>query len=365
MSIRVLHVIDHLGYGGAPVAVKNIAERMPRDRVESIVCTLRTNPNAMPIDAQLINLGYHKYNPFVVTAIAKLCRQLKIDIVHAHLQKSVISCLLAGFLCDAKIIIHEHGPIFRGGTGCIYRLAIRTLKSRAALAIANSQAAKDALNQTAGFDRDSIHVVGNFIDFARFERTLYDRNKARDALGISEDQVAVGFVGRLDPCKGADLLLNAAAILRRKSDRYRFIIVGEGSHRPELEQLALRLDLQEEVVFAGLRKNPAEVIVAFDMAVVPSRREAFGIAAVEFMRMGVPVVASAVGGLLEIVLNEKTGLLLDELSPDAIAEAVERLAQDEVLRQELTREAEVFSRKFDGREQIVQLLKIYDTLKVC
>jgi len=365
MRIRVLHVIDHLGYGGAPVAVKNIAERMPRDRIENIVCALRTNPNAMPIDAQLINLGCHKYDPFVIRAIATLCKEHKIDIVHAHLQKSVISCLLAGFLCDAKIIIHEHGPIFRAGTGCIYRLAIRTLKSRAALAIANSQAARDALNQAAGFDRDSICVVGNFIDFARFDRTLYDRNKARDTLGISEDQVAVGFVGRLDPCKGADLLLHAAAILRRKSDRYHFVIVGEGSQRRELEQLALRLDLQKNVIFAGLRKNPADVIVAFDMAVVPSRREAFGIAVVEFMRMSVPVVASAVGGLIEIVQHEKTGLLLDTLSPDVIAQAVERLAQDEGLRRELTREAEVFSRKFDGREQIEQLLKIYETLKVC
>ena len=364
MRIRVLHVIDHLGYGGAPVAVKNIAERMPGDRIESIVCALRTNPNAMPIDAQLINLGYHKYNPLVVIAVAKLCRQRKIDIIHAHLQKSVISCLLAGFFCNAKIVIHEHGPIFRGGTGCIYRLALKALRSRAALAIANSQAAKDALSQAAGFGKDSIRVVSNFIDFARFDRTLYDRDKARDALGITENQVAVGFVGRLDFCKGADLLLHAGAILCKKSDRYRFVIVGEGSQKRELEQLVFRLGLDKKVIFAGLCKTPAEVMVAFDVAAVPSRREAFGIAAVEFMRMSVPVVASAVGGLLEIVQHEKTGLLLDTLSPDAIAQAVERLAQNEALRHELTREAEAFSRKFDGREQIEQLLKIYEKLKV-
>jgi glycosyltransferase involved in cell wall biosynthesis len=362
MRIRVLHVIDHLGYGGAPVAVKNIAERMPGDRIESIVCSLRTNTNAMPIDAQLINLGYHKYNPFVFAAIARLCRERKIDIVHAHLQKSVIVCLLAKSFCDAKIVIHEHGPIFRRGTGCIYRLALKALRSRAALAIANSQAAKDALSRTTGFEKDSICVVSNFIDFGRFDRTLYDRDKARDRLGIAEGQVAVGFVGRLDPCKGADLLIHAAAILCKTSDRYRFIIVGEGSQRRKLEQLVLRLGLLEKVVFAGLSKNPAEVVVAFDVAAVPSRREAFGIAAVEFMRMNIPVVASAVGGLLEIVQHEKTGLLLDELDPDRIAEAIERLARDEALRQKLTREAEVFSRKFDGREQIGQLLEIYEKL---
>ncbi len=362
MRIRVLHVIDHLGYGGAPVAVKNIAERMPGDRVESIVCSLRTNPNAMPIDAQVINLGYHKYNPFVVAAIAKLCKEHTIDIIHAHLQKSVITCLLAKSFCDAKIIIHEHGPIFHGGTGCIYRLALRTLRSRAALSIANSQAAKAALSQAAGFDKESIRVVSNFIDFARFDRTLYSRNKARESLGIAEEHVAVGFVGRLDPCKGADLLIHAAAILCKKSDQYRFVIVGEGSQRRELERLVLRSGLDKKVIFAGLCKNPAEIMVAFDVAAVPSRREAFGIAAIEFMRMNIPVVTSSVGGLLEIIQNEKTGLLLDELSPERIAQSVERLAQDEALRQKLTREAEIFSRKFDGREQIGQLLEVYEKL---
>ncbi|MHC4511888.1 MAG: glycosyltransferase family 4 protein [Planctomycetota bacterium] len=352
MTIRVLHVIDHLGYGGAPVAVKNIAERMAGERIESTVCALRTNPDAMPIEVPLVNLGYHKYNPFAFMAIAKLCRENKIDIVHAHLQKSIISCLLAKSLCDAKIIIHEHGPIFRRGTGCIYRLLLKVLKSRAAIVIANSQATKVALCRAADFDEESVPVVSNFIDFARFDRTLYGRDKARDTLGVAEGRLVVGLVGRLDRCKGADLLIQAAAILCGKSDAYRFVIVGEGSQRR----------LQGKVVFSGLCKNPAEVMVAFDVAVVPSRREAFGIAAVECMRMKVPVVASAVGGLVEVVRHEKTGILLDPLSSETIAEAVERLARDDSLCQKLRSEAEAFSRKFDGRQQLGQIAQIYEKL---
>jgi glycosyltransferase involved in cell wall biosynthesis len=362
MTIRVLHVIDHLGYGGAPVAVKNIAERMAGERIESIICALRTNPNAMPIDVQLVNLGYHKYNPLTATAIAKLCRRNKIDLIHAHLQKSIISCLLAKSQCDAKVIIHEHGPILRRGTGCIYRFLFRTLKSRVAIAIANSQATKAALCRVAGFDEDSVPVVSNFIDFARFDRTLYDRDKARDSLGIAENQRVVGFVGRLDPCKGADLLVHAAAVLCGKSDVYRFVIVGEGSQRRELEQLVLRLGLQGKVIFAGLSRNPAEVMVAFDLAVVPSRREAFGIAAIEFMWMNIPVVASAVDGLVEVIQQGRTGILLDALSPENIADAVEKLAQDDSLRQKLISEAKVFCRKFDGREQLEQIVQIYEQL---
>lgn len=362
MSIRVLHVIDHLGYGGAPVAVKNIAEKINGSRIETIVCSLRTNPRAMPIETKLINLGYHKYNPFVVMAIAKLCKEHKIDIIHAHLQKSVISCLLASFFCDAKIIVHEHGPIFRGGTGLLYRLLLKALRSRAAVAMANSQATKAALIRTAGFAEGSVQVVSNFIDFARFDRNLYDRNRARDKLGVAPDHVVVGFVGRLDPCKSVDLLIHATALLRSESKQFRLIIMGEGAQRSQLERLVAQLGLQDKVTFTGLCRNPAEVMIAFDVAVLPSRREAFGIAAVEFMRMKVPVVASAVGGLAEVVKHEKTGILLGELSPKAIAEAVGKIVQDKALRESLINEAEIFSRKFDGREQLGQITEIYEKL---
>ena len=362
MRIRVLHVIDHLGYGGAPLVVKNIAEKTDAGLVETVVCSLRTNPQPIPIKTKLINLGHGKYNPFSFLAIARLCNEHKIDIIHAHLQKSIVSCLLAGFFCDAKIIVHEHGPIFRGGTGFVYRLLLRVLASRAAIATANSLATTTALSQTAGFDEDSILVVGNFIDFARFDRTAYDRNTVRNKLGIAEDDIVVGFVGRLDHCKGADLLVNAAAILCKQDKRYRFVIVGEGAQRRRLEEMAFRLKLNEKIAFTGLCKNPAEVMIAFDIAVVPSRREAFGVAAIEFMQMRTPVIASAVGGLVEVVRHEDTGILLNELSPEEIADAVNRLARDSALRESLAGKAEAFSRMFGGKEQLQQIEDIYKQL---
>ena len=362
MKIRVLHVIDHLGYGGAPVVVKNIVEKLNSEHIETLVCALRTNPKAMPIKTTLISLTYHKYNPFAFLAIAKLCKEYKIDIIHAHLQKSIISCLLAGFLYDAKIIIHEHGPIFRRGTGFIYRFLLKLLAQKASISIANSQATKAALKRTAGLAEQSIHIVSNFVDFARFDHTLYDRDKVRDTLGIAENKIVVGFVGRLDRCKGTDLLINAAAILCKKDQRYLFVIVGQGAQRKLLEKLVLRLGLKEKVIFTGLCKKPAEVISVFDIAVVPSRREAFGITAIEFMRMKIPVIASPAGGLFEVVQHNKTGVLLDKLSAENIAEAVNTLVQDNSLRESLVENAEVFSRKFDGAEQLKQITSIYEKL---
>lgn len=362
MKIRVLHIIDHLGYGGAPVVVRNIAEKVDSGRIENIVCAIRTNPEAMPIKTRLINLGFNKYNPFIFLAIAKLYKELKIDIIHAHLQKSIMSSLLLAFFCPCKIIIHEHGPIFRGGTGFIYRLFLRILGTKAAIAIGNSQATKTALSRITGLNEESIHVVSNFVDFSQFDPTRYDRQKARNRLGIPENQTVIGFVGRLDYCKGVDLLINAAAILCEGAKQYSFVIIGDGKERKELEKLTQRLGLEGKVIFTGLCKNPAELMIAFDVAIVPSRREAFGIAAVELMRMRIPVIASPVGGLAELIEHEKTGILLDALNAECIADSIKALVRNSSLLRKIADNAEIFSRKFDGKEQIEQITRIYEKL---
>ncbi|MHC4185141.1 MAG: glycosyltransferase [Planctomycetota bacterium] len=216
MKIRVLHVIDHLACGGAQFVVKNILEKMSNERIENSVCTLRTDSHTIPIKDRSINLAYGKYNFCTIPAIAKLCKEYEIDIIHAHLQKAIISSLIASYFCDSRVIIHEHGAIFRGGAGFIYRLLLKALGGRAAMAVANSEAVKEALIKTGKFKEKAIRVVNNFIEFERFNDELYDREKARDRLGIGETTTVVGFVGRLDYCKGADLLLDAAAQLLKE-----------------------------------------------------------------------------------------------------------------------------------------------------
>ena len=362
MKVRILHIIDHLGYGGAQIVLRNIVQRTDKARFDTLVCVLRTNATSIPISEEVLCLNYGRYNPLSIPAIAALCKKRRIDIIHCHLQKSILSGLLAGFLCNCKVIIHEHGSIFSGGSGHLYRLSLRILSRKANVAIANSKATATALNRITGFPLDSIPVIGNFIDFDRFDYTRYDRKKVRCDIKLTPNDIVVGFVGRLDHCKGADLLLHAASILCSKNCRYRFVFVGDGIEKAKLQQLIGKLELQAKITFTGLRENPAEAISTFDVAVVPSRREAFGIAAVEFMRMRVPVIAAAIGGLPELIENGKTGILMENAKPETIAKAIDDLMKDETLRKTLTDNAEIFSRIFDGREQIRQISDLYDKL---
>jgi glycosyltransferase involved in cell wall biosynthesis len=359
MKIRVLHAIDHLGYGGAPFVVKGIVERMPADRVESLVCALRPNPRPLPIRAEVITLGCGKYSPVAVAALARLCRERGVDIVHAHLQKAVLSSLLAAPRGVGRLILHEHGPIFRGGTGCIYRGLLGLLGRRADAIIANSEAVKAALTRTLRGGQVPITVIPNFIDTTQFDPDRYDRDHIREALGVSPDEFVIGFVGRLDRAKGADLLVEAAPLLPGPGAARRVLVVGAGPERKDLERRIRRLGLGRTVVLAGLHENPAMLMRAFDVGVVPSRREAFGIAALEMMRMKLPVIVSPVGGLPELVRDGRTGIVLAELSAAALAEAIQRLEQDVALRETLSRNACAHAASFDGPEQVAQLMDIY------
>jgi glycosyltransferase involved in cell wall biosynthesis len=362
MKIRVLHVIDHLGYGGAPFVVKNLVERMPADRIESCVCALRPNPKSIPIDAEVINLQCGKYSPAAVRSIAEICRSHRIDIIHAHLQKAILSSLLARSRCESRLIVHEHGAIFRAGTGCLYRYFLRLLGPRADAVIANSEATKTALQRTLRRPHIPISVIYNFIDLDRFDPERYDRAEARRSLGLGPDVFVVGFVGRLDRAKGADLLVEAAALLRDENASYRFLVVGDGPERRPLERRIRRMDLEPMVMLAGLYENAAAVMRAFDVGVVPSRREAFGIAALELMRMRVPVIVSPVGGLPELVHPGETGIVLSQLAPEAIAQAILELAADHDLRDTLAHNAFAYSGSFDARRPVQQLVELYEQL---
>jgi len=154
--------------------------------------------------------------------------------------------------------------------------------------------------------------------------------------------------------------VDAAARLPRDERSWCVTLMGDGPERRRIEGRVRRRGLQGTVALAGLQEDPAAVMRAFDAAVVPSRREAFGIAALEWMRMRVPVIVSPVGGLPELVRDGETGIMLARPDAEGIARAVQRLAQDEGLRQTLSRAAFERAGLFDGARAVQQIVEVYE-----
>ncbi|MFC1782087.1 glycosyltransferase family 4 protein [Planctomycetota bacterium] len=358
--MRILHITGNMRLGGAQMVVKYLVENADPDRVETFVYPLRPRPVDITIDGEVIEIPYRNYDPRKFWAILRLCRDFQIDIIHAHLHKPIIAALLAGFFRDVRVVVHEHGPIFRRGVQYgLYRWLLRLLKGRADAVIAVSQATADRLVQKARIDRDRITVIYNAVDIDAFAPTRAARDQVRKQWGISDDDIVLGFVGRLDYVKGTDLLIEALELLLQRSKRYFLVMVGEGPQRQGLERLMERWGIAERVKFAGFCEKVSETIQAFDIGVVPSREEALGIAALEMMRMRVPLVCSGVEGLAEIVTHEETALVPDENDPPEIARCVERLVNDKELHNKLADAAYQFTERFGINEYVRAVEQVY------
>ena len=211
--------------------------------------------------------------------------------------------------------------------------------------VANSQATRRAMVGSAPWLRaDAVSVVHNGVDVEAIAAA------APAELGLPPHARVVGFMGRLDPEKGA-LDLGAAwrSIVRRVPTAH-LVIAGSGSEERELQA---RLRDSPQVRLLGFRRDIASLLRAFDVLAVPSHSEAFGLSAAEAMAAGVPVVATRVGGLPEVVEDGVQGLLVPPGAPQALADAVVALLEDEARRRRMGAEGERRARACFGQERAI------------
>ena len=180
-----------------------------------------------------------------------------------------------------------------------------------------------------------VVVIANSLDMAAM-RAAVARDWRAEA-GWPADAVVIGYAGRLARNKGADVLLAAVALLHGRGLPARLVVVGDGTEGPGLQEQALSLGIGRVTHFAGRVPRAAiyESIKGFHIAVVPSREEGFGLSALEAMAAGVPVVASRVDALQEVILDGATGLLCPADDPVSLAEAIARLVSDSALRKSM------------------------------
>jgi len=182
-----------------------------------------------------------------------------------------------------------------------------------------------------GFPERSIQVVYNGIDLGHRPQPA-ERAAMRESLGLANDDFAIGTVGRLDPVKNLGALLDALTILKVRYPSAKVVIVGDGSERQALEERASALGLSGAMVFAGYRGDVRAVMAAFDVYVNCSTYEGVSLTILEAMASALPVVASAVGGNPEVVIDHETGLLVRPQA-QAIATAVGALIESPARRQ--------------------------------
>lgn len=286
--------------------------------------------------------------------LAQFVQKQRIEIIHAHVARDYsVAALAAARAGSVPFVLTRHMqfPMSRG-----HRITLRSVSR----VIAVSRAVAESLYAQRVFDRNRIAVIHHGIDTGQFDQKVLDRTRT-DREGRRQ---RVGTIGQLAPAKGQTDFVEAAAVVAKRMGDVEFIIAGEdksrdGENRRRLEELCKRFGISERVKFLGRCEDLAQLLSSFDLFVSPSRIESFGLAIVEAMACGVPVVATRTGGAEEIIQDGETGKLVPVGDAKVLANEICALLEDSGERVRLSANArrdvgERFSlaRMVDETEQI-------------
>jgi glycosyltransferase involved in cell wall biosynthesis len=268
-----------------------------------------------------------RFDPRPLVRLHRILRAERIDILHAHCFLANVAARVTGRLAGTPVVIsaHHDTDVWMGPVARLVERQTARLGSRVA---ACSEAVRRYAIERHGLDEAKVVTLRN-ATAALPQASAASRAAARAALGFTADERVIGTLGRLDePKKGLRTFLAAAARISVAEPRARFVLVGDGPARSELERRAASLGIRERVRFHGDEPSPERLLPGLDVLAQPSLWEGFGLSVVEAMAAGVPVVASRVGGIPEAARDDREAVLVPPGDAARLAEGILALLRD-------------------------------------
>ena len=348
----ILHISRTMDIGGAERIVYQLSSDL-KDEFDSV--HVASTGGLWESELSAKGIQHHKIldidskNPLTVlkllTSIRQIIKKNKITIVHTHHRMAAFYIRLLKLVHPKLIHVYTAHNVFKDKLP-LYRFALKNAKSVAVGEAVNKNLKEDVVITDS-------RVIYNGV-------VLKETDDHVDEI-ISYGGIKLGCIARLSEQKGLTYLLDAMSLLTVKD--IRLFIVGDGELRNELENKVKELDLQDSVTFLGYRKDIVECINSFDFCVLPSVFEGFGLVAIEAFMNSKTLVATDIPGLNEVVTN-KNGILVPAKDPAALASAIDKLATDATLRQELSSQAKNdYENKFSYPLFLENYRKLYRELK--
>lgn len=328
--IRVCHILTDLAPAGTERSVYELARRLDRNRFDVSVIGLRGGAVAdrlveAGIDVDVLGVR-HKLDAFKLARLVRMLRSRKPDIVHTHLFHADLVGRTAAKLAGVRRLVHSVRAVERRIRPWQFAWA-RLTAGACDMTLCVSEPVREHYLRRTGLPASRVRVIHNGIDAGAWAGDGDARLGVRQERAIGADELVGGFIGRLHPDKGTDVLMRAWERLGGAAPR--LLIAGDG---PMQEELLAWVRTRARAEWLGHVNDVHAVVSAVDFLVMPSRTEGLPVAALEAMAAGLPVVASRAGGLAELVVDGQTGLLVPPEAPDALADAVRTLSNDAELR---------------------------------
>jgi len=365
--VRVLHLITELNIGGAEKVLSRLLSRLDRDRFALAVACLYGRDGLVADDIRSLGISITdlgmtaKWRLDAFVRLYRLLHRQRPTILHTWMFHANVPGRVLGRLAGVPIVISSERTMGQeGGLRCWLNRVTAPLPDRVACV---SESVAEFAAQTIGIPPAKLVVIPNGIPLEDFQPG--DRSRARVDLGIPLRVVVAGTVGRLQPVKGTRHLLEAWSRLVSGHPDAILLLVGGGSQQAALERMSRHLGISEHVRFLGDRVDVPDLLRGMDIFVLPSLWEGMPNAALEAMAVGLPVVATAIGGTPEVVVDGVTGLLIPPGDPDALAQSIAHLLCDPDLRCRMGQAGrERVVNHFSVGRMVEQTTRLYERLLV-
>lgn len=335
MALRLCHILSGDTWGGAEAVTLNLL-RILNETKEFEVHVIVLNRGRLHelLEEESIRfalLDEKQNNAFQL--IFKLRRHLKTnryDIVHTHGYKAnILASGAVKLMTGSKLVRTEHG--IAGKAGKNWKMTLLAAIDWVSAVLFNDKiiavSKQIQREKYPGAGRSKTVVVHNGIDAIHTDPDISLADVKKE-WGIDEDAKLVGVIGRLAPIKGVDTFLEIARMVSKEDDSIRFVVIGDGPMRKELEIQAHSLGLDGKVVFAGFRNPVSPCLAALDLMAITSRHEGIPIVLLEAFSLGIPVVAFDVGGIPEVIIDGECGVLVPRGDSKTFAREILALLAD-------------------------------------
>ncbi|KXS54369.1 MAG: glycosyltransferase [Marinobacter sp. T13-3] len=363
-TVRVLHVTFNMGIGGTEQVIRQLITGLDPEKVTSEILCIdgqvgaigeQLRESGIPIVAVQRRPGFDRS---LIRIIRTRLRKGHFDVVHCHQYTPWVYGWFAALGLPVSVVFTEHGRFYpdryRYKAALVNQAMARTTRAMVAI----SEATRQALTRYEFLPRSRIRVVYNGIAALQPDR---DRVAAlREDLGIPEQAFVMGTVSRMDPVKNQSMMLRAFHRFLQQCPEGWLLVVGDGAERESLQSLAGELGISERVTFTGSVSQPANHMALMEVFLLSSFTEGTSMTLLEAMSLGIPTVATDVGGNPEIVREGLNGMLVPVDDEQAFAEAMIGLWQEPETRSQLGQGARTrFDERFSREVMVNAYQEIY------
>ncbi|MBU1061107.1 MAG: glycosyltransferase family 4 protein [Candidatus Omnitrophica bacterium] len=367
--MRILLLTTHLNIGGISTYTVTLAKALKAKGESVFVASsggvLVPELTAGDVSHLKVDLSTKsELSPKVFRAvfeITKIVKAVDIDVIHAQTRVAQVVGFFVSRLCKVGFITTCHG-FFRKNIG-------RTLlPSWGERVIAISDAVQSHLLSYFRVDRHKVALIYNGIDVKKFLRDFSEKEKddLKDRFGIKKDHSIIGTISRFTPDKGHDVLLYALYNILKQKPNVQLVFVGEGKEYLNIVNLAYRLNLTENVIFIKPQINTVNILSILDVFMfAPRRKEGLGIAAIEALAAGKPVVATDVGGIRNVIEDGVNGFLVPPSRPEFLVEPTLKLLKQKELYKKMSQAGrEIVIERFSINGMVDKVAELYREIEV-